>query len=308
VPGVEAACAINVIPFDETFNMTYVPDGHTVPVGAFPRTVTPGCFDVLRLRLVAGRLFTDREATRVGVVTQSFAAQAWPKQSAVGQRVHLGVADGAIIEIIGVVADSLQVSLERRPYPQFYEVASEQSAFIPTSVLVRTSVPPASLFQGTRAAVHRIDPDQPVARLRVLEDLVGASTAERRFDLSLFGGFAAIALVLAAVGTFGLFAHVVEQRTTEIGIRMALGALPGGVVRLILRRAWLAIGVGLTAGLAGAYEISNLLRHFLFNLSATDVRVYIGVAATLGAIALLAAWIPSRRAARVEPVEVLRDT
>ena len=307
IPGVEAACAINVIPFDESFNMTYVPDGQTAPVGAFPRTVTPGCFDVLRLRLVSGRFFTDREATRVGVVTQSFARQAWPKQDAIGQRVHLGVADGAIIEIIGVVADSLQQSLERTPYPQFYEVASGQSAFVPTSVLVRTSVPPVSLFKATRAAVRRIDASQAVARLRVLEDLVGSSTAERRFNLSLFGGFAAIALVLAAVGTFGLFAHVVEQRTAEIGIRMALGALPASVVRLILRRAWLAIGVGLAAGLAGAYEISGVMRHFLFNLSPTDPRIYAGAAATLGVMALLAAWIPSRRAAEVEPVEVLRE-
>lgn len=307
LPGVTAVCAINAVPFDETFNMTYVSEGDTKPVGAFPRTVTPGCFEVLRLRLLAGRLFTSHESTRVGVVTQSFARRAWPNLDPVGRRVHLGIPNGAIIEIIGVVADSLQRSLETTAYPQFYEVASAQSAFIPTTVMVRTSVPPASLFSAVRAAVRRVDPDQPVARLRALDDLVGASTSERRFNLSLLVGFASIALVLSAVGIYGLFAHVVAQRRSEIGIRMALGAVPGTVVRLMLRRAWLAVGVGLIVGLAGTYGLSGVLQHLLFSLSPTDPWIYTGASVALGSIALLAAWIPSRRAASVDPVSALRD-
>src|SRR5262249_46153670 len=161
-------------------------------------------------------------------------------------------------DIVGVVADSLQRSLETPAYPQFYEVASAQSAFIPQSVLVRTSVPPASLFGAVRAGVRRVDPSQPVARLRALHDLVGAPTAERRFNLRLLVGFGSTALVVSAVGIYGLFAHVVAQRRSEIGIRMALGAVPGTVVRLMLRRAWLAVGIGLVVGLAGTYALSDL--------------------------------------------------
>jgi predicted permease len=308
LPGVTAACAISGVPFDETFNMTYVPDGETKPVGAFPRTMSPGCFDVLRLRLVAGRRFDDHETARVGIVTQSFAKSAWPGRNPIGQRVHLGIPTGALIDIVGVVADSLQRSLDARPYPQFYEVASEQAAFPLASVMLRTSVPPASLFNAVRGAVRHVDPAQPVARLRVLEDMVGASTAERRFDLGLFGGFAAVALVLSAIGIYGLFAHLVAQRRSEIGIRMALGAAPGAVVRLMLRRAWLAVAIGLTVGLAGAYATSGLLRSYVFGLSPTNPAIYAGVAVSLGAIGILAAWFPSRRAAAIDPVSSLRES
>jgi putative ABC transport system permease protein len=307
VPGVTAVCAINTIPFDETFNMTYVPVGQTTPVGAFPRTVTPACFDVLHLRLLGGRLFTDHETTRVGIVTESFARRAWGAANAVGRQVHLGVADGPVIDIVGVIDDSLQRGLDAPVYPQFYEVASAEAAFPLRSMLVRTAVPPGSLFGAVRAAVRRVDPRQPVGRLRTLDQVVGASAAEREFNLDLLAGFALIALVLSAVGIYGLFAHVVAARRAEIGIRMALGAAPSGVIALLLRRAWLSVSLGLAAGVAGAALLSGLLRHMVFGLSATDPRIYAGATATLGLVALVAAWIPSRRAARVDPVSVLRN-
>ncbi len=307
IAGVTAVCGINAVPFDQSFNMTYVPEGQTAQIGAYPRTVTRGCFDTLRVRLLAGRLFTDHESTRVGIVTARFARVAWGNASPVGRRVHLGLANGDLIEIVGEVNDSLQTSLEAQVYPQFYETASTPSAFRPTSVLVRTALPPASLFSAVRAAVRRVDGDQTVARLRSLDTVVGSSVAERQFDLGLFAGFAIIALLLSAVGIYGLFAHVVAERRPEIGIRMALGARPTTVVGLILRRAWIAVGLGLTIGLVGAYTTSGLLRRFTFQLSPTDPRVYIAVAATLGTLAIIAAWIPSRRAARVDPVAVLRN-
>jgi putative ABC transport system permease protein len=308
IPGVTAVCGINAVPFDQTFNMTYVPEGQTAPIGAFPRTVTPGCFDTLRLRLVAGRLFSEHESTRVGIVTERFAHAAWGDLSPVGRRVHLGVVTGTLIEIVGVVNDSLQSSLEARAYPQFYETASTPDTFMPVSVLVRTGVTPASVFGAVRSAVRRVDGDQTVARLRSLDQVVGTSVAERQFDLGLFGGFAVIALLLSAVGIYGLFAHIVAERRPEIGIRMALGARPASVVGLILRRAWVAVGLGLTIGLVGAYAASGVLRRFTFQLSPTDPRIYAGAAAVLGTVAIVAAWIPSRRAAAVDPVGVLRDS
>jgi putative ABC transport system permease protein len=159
-----------------------------------------------------------------------------------------------------------------------------------------------------RAAARHVDPDQTVARLRTLDDVVGTSVSERQFDLGLFAGFAVIALLLSAVGIYGLFAHVVAERRPEIGIRMALGARPATVVGLILRRAWIAVGLGLTMGIVGAYTASGVLRRFTFQLSPTDPRIYAAAAIALGAVALIAAWIPSRRAARVDPVGVLRDS
>lgn len=307
IPGTTGVCGINAAPFDETFNMTYVPEGQTRPVGAFPRTVTSGCFDVLRLQLLAGRLFSDHETARVGIVTEGFARRAWPDGQAVGRRVHLGVFDGALIEIVGVVADSHQRSLETAPYPQFYEVESAAAAFPPSGVLVRTALPPTSIFNAVRTAVRRVDPDQPVARLRRLDDAVGSSLAERRFNLWLFAAFGAIALALASVGIYGLSAHLVARRRAEIGIRLALGAAPADVVRLVLRRAWLAVTLGIAAGLVGAFAVSGLLRHLLFALSPTEPVIYGGTAFVLGMIAMFAAWIPARRAARVDPAGVLRD-
>jgi ABC-type antimicrobial peptide transport system permease subunit len=244
---------------------------------------------------------------RVGIVTDQFAHLAWGDASPIGRRVHLGVTNGELIEIVGVVNDSLQTSLEARAYPQFYETASTQDTFPPVSVLVRTALPPASLFSAVRAAVRRIDVDQTVARLRSLDVIVGTSVAERQFDLGLFAGFAIIALLLSAVGIYGLFAQVVAQRRPEIGIRIALGARPAAVVRLILRRAWIAAGLGLTIGIVGAYAASGVLRRFTFQLSPTDPRIYAIAAAALGTVAIVAAWIPSRRAARVDPVGVLKD-
>jgi len=206
------------------------------------------------------------------------------------------------------VGDSLQSSLEGGVFPQFYETASTPNTFPLMSVLVRSTVSPTLLFSRVRAAVRRVDPDQTVARLRTFEDVVGSSVSERRFDLGLFAGFAAIALLLSAVGIYGLFAHLIAERRSEMGIRLALGARPSAVVGLMLRRAWVAVGLGLTIGLVGAYAASGVLQRFTFQLSSTDPRVYAAAAAVLGAVAIVAAWIPSRRAAAVDPVGVLRDS
>jgi predicted lysophospholipase L1 biosynthesis ABC-type transport system permease subunit len=257
--------------------------------------------------LRAGRSFEAHEPTRVGIVTERFARSAWKDANPIGQRVHLGVADGALIEIVGVVADSAQASLEKAPYPQFYELASAQAAFPPSRMLVRTVVPPATMLSAVRTAVRRVDPDQPVARLRTLDELVSDTLATRRFNLDLVGSFALVALALSAIGIFGLLAHVVAERTREIGIRMALGAVPGSVVRLMLRRAWLAVAPGIAIGVGAAYLSSSVLRSLVFQVSPTSPAVYAWVATGLGAVAIIAAWIPARRAARVDPMRALRD-
>ena len=306
VPGVTGACAINEIPFDADASMSYVPEGGSKAANALPRTVTPECFDVLRMRIVSGRPFRRDEPVRAAIVTANFARAAWPGESPIGRRVHLGVPEGPLIEIVGVVEDSLQRALDGGRAPQFYEVAGADSAFPPSRVLVRTAVPPGSVATAVRAAVRRVDSLQPVARLRTLEDVVGASTASRRFDLALLSSFAGMALVLAAVGIYGLLAQIVAQRAGEIGIRLALGATGASVVQLIMRSAWVSVALGTCAGLIGARIASRLLERFMFGVSATDPQLYATAAGVLALIALLAAWLPARRAARVSPTSVLK--
>jgi putative ABC transport system permease protein len=306
VPGVTGVCAINEVPFDANATMWYIPEGATKPVTALPRTVTRECFEVLRMAVVAGRPFGAREPGRSAVVTANFARAAWPGGDPIGRRVHLGVPDGPLIEVVGVVEDSLQGALDRHRVAQVYEVMTGSAAFTPSRVLVRTAVAPSSAAAPIRSAVRRVDPLQPVARLRLLEDIVGASTASRRFDLLLFSSFAVMALVLAAVGIYGLLAQIVAQRSSEIGIRLALGATGASVVRLVMRSAWISVALGAVLGLAAARLASGLLREFMFGVSPTDPRLYFAAAASLAAIGTVAAWLPARRAARVSPASALK--
>jgi putative ABC transport system permease protein len=307
LPGVTGACAMNGIPFDtDAATMTYVPDGETRLLPAFPRTIEGDCFSVLKLQLLRGRLLAAREPTRVAVVSESLAGSAWPGQDPLGRKLRFGVPEGAVIEVVGVVNDSLQRSLDRRSLPQVYEVAREDG-FRPTSMLVRSNVLPESLFAAVRQAVRRVDPDQPVARLRTLSAIVDQTTSPRRFNLMLLGGFAMVAFVLAVVGIVGLEQETVAERRTEIGIRLALGATAGSVVRLVLTRAVVSVGAGLAIGVCGAWLASRLLQQQLFGVSATDPGTYTVVAAGLAAAALVAAWLPARRAARIDPTTTLRS-
>jgi putative ABC transport system permease protein len=306
IPGVVAACATNEVPFDPQFNMTYVPAGQTEPVSAYPRTVTPGCFDTFGISITRGRSFSDHESGRVAIVTESFARRAWPGQDPIGQRFHEGVAEGALLEVVGVASDALQESLEQRPHPIMYEAWTAGASFPPARIAARADVAPASLFSAVRNTVRRVDKDQAVGRLRALADMRERSLAGRRFDLTLLASFAGVALVLAVVGVYGLLSQIVAQRTREIGVRLALGATHGSVVRLMLGSAAVALAAGLPVGLAGAAAAAKLVSGFLFGVSAANPLVYAGVALVLSAAVLAAAWLPARRAARVDPSQTVR--
>ena len=306
LPGVTGACAMYGVPFDaDAPTMTFVPDGETRSLPAYPRTIEGDCFSVLKLQLLRGRLLTAHEPTRVAVVSETLAASAWPGQDPIGHKLRFGVPTGDVIEVVGVVNDSLQRTLDRRSLPQVYESARE-GGFRPNSMLVRSSVPPESLFGAVRAAVRRVDPDQPVARLRTLSAIIDQTTSPRRFNLLLLGGFASVAFILAVVGIVGLEHETVAERRNEIGIRLALGATAASVVRLVLVRAMISVAAGLAIGLGGAWLASRLLQQQLFEVSATDPRIYAAVAAGLAGAAIIAAWLPARRAARVDPTSVLR--
>ncbi|MBP6715556.1 MAG: ABC transporter permease, partial [Acidobacteria bacterium] len=203
VPGVTHVCAINEVPLDPRGGMTYVPEGQTRMINSAPRTITPDCLPALGLRLRRGRPLDAYEPRRAALVSESFANRAWPGQDPLGKRVHEGLPSGALIEIVGVVADAQPTSLEAAVVPQIYEAWSASSSFTPARFIVRAAVPPATLFTPIRAAVRQADPDQTVARLRTLNDVVIGSVAGRRFMLQLLGSFSNVSLVLAVVGVYG---------------------------------------------------------------------------------------------------------
>jgi putative ABC transport system permease protein len=306
IPGVTAVCAINEVPFESQGRMTYVADGQKRAIGAQPRTITPGCLDTLRLRLVAGRPFTDRESSRVAIVSRRFAQAAWPDQDSVGRRLHVGTPEGPIVEVVGVVDDALQSSLDGPRTAQVYEVMRPDAPFEPARVLLRSDVPLGAIAETLRAAVRAVDPRQPVARLRSLEDLQSASIAGRRFQLMLVSLFAAAALALASTGIYGLLNQLVVERGRELAVRVALGATPASVVRLVMRSAWIAVLAGAATGVAGALAVSTVLRGAVFGVSATEPSLYASATLALALVALSAAWLPARRAAAVDAVAALK--
>jgi predicted permease len=307
LPGVTAVCGINEIPFDTQGGMTYVPDGQAQAIGASPRTVTPGCFDALGVPVLRGRPFHANEHGGVVIVSEAFAASAWPGEDPIGKRLHMGVATGALVEVVGVSSDIRSNSLEVRPYPQVYQAWTSDAWFGPAHVIMRSAVRPDTLFPSIRAAVRAVDPDQPVANLKTMNDVIARTTSSRRFNLALLGSFALVALLLSAVGVYGLLSQVVAQRTREIGVRLALGATPKSVVRLMLKHAAIALAVALPIGLTGAFFATRLLKKFMFQMSHTDPAIYAGVAGTLALIVIAAAWLPARRAAAVDPADTIRS-
>jgi ABC-type antimicrobial peptide transport system permease subunit len=241
------------------------------------------------------------------MVSDTFARRAFPGRDAVGQVIRLGLPTGERLTIVGVVADSRRVSLETAPFGQVYEPAAQSAYFVPTRVLVRSTAPLDDVVATLTRAVRAIDPAQPVANVRTLDAVVSRSVASRRFTVTLIGGFAVTALLLAGVGLYGLLAQVVAQRQSEIGLRMALGASPGSVVWLVTRDALRAVLIGVPCGLAGSWAASRLLSRFVYGVSLGDPRIALGVVLTIALITAAAAFVPTRRATRLDPLTTLRS-
>ncbi|MEZ5318033.1 MAG: ADOP family duplicated permease [Vicinamibacterales bacterium] len=309
LPGVERACATSGVPLDNNGNwMTWVPEGATDASrqAALPLGVSEGCFDALRIPIIEGRAFTSSEPAPVVILSESLAHDLWPDvANPVGRRVHIGVADGPLAEVVGLAGDVRSSSLES---------GTSRQAYLPVSngwpaasrIVVRTTGDPADLAGALRRLLRDEDPGLALANLRTMGDIVASASASRRFVMALFAGFAAIALVLSAVGIYGVLAHQVGQRTREIGIRLALGARPRAVLGLVIGRMLVGVAAGVVLGLAGARALSAAIAAQLYGMSATDARVYAGVAALVLAVAVIAAWLPARRAAAVDPVTTLR--
>jgi putative ABC transport system permease protein len=326
IPGVRSAAVTTLLPLTGGgptihFNIRgRPPAGPEQFTMAGYRSVSGSYFETLSIPLLRGRLLDDRDkegSPRVIVVNETMARQYFPGEDPLGHYIQLGALPDPdpqypYMQIVGVVGDvKQQPDVEAKsemfvPYAQFPDEFMRRM-FSLVTLVVHTSTPPAQVIPQVRAAVQAIDPDQPLANVRTLDDVVAASVSQPRFRTTLLGVFAAIALTLAAIGVYGLLAHGVAQRINEFGVRMALGASPSGVVRLVMRQGLVLALTGVAIGLVLAVAAVRALNSVLFEVTPWDPVAWFVASATLLVVALLASWLPARRALRVDPVVALRN-
>ena len=276
------------------------------------RKATPGYFQSMRIPLLRGRLFDDRdhpEAPHVALVSELLAKTAWPNQDPVGKLVQFGNMDGDLrpFTVIGVVGDIHDTSLEAAPEPTFYANALQRPRALtgPFDIVLVAAGDPAGLMTTARKVVHDLDP-QAAPTTQTLAEVLGSSLAERRFQLLLLALFGAAALLLAIIGIYGVISFQVAQRTQEIGVRVALGATAQNVARLVVRQGLLLAAFGVALGLAGAFALTRLMRSLLYAITTTDPVTFLAVPILLVVATMLACFLPAQRAARVDPMTALR--
>jgi len=273
--------------------------------------VTPGFFETLGIPLRHGRHFEssdDAEAPRVAIVNEMFASRFFHGRDPLGQRFTFGnpeATDAQWYEVVGVVANTRRSGLDQEDRPLIYLPVSQASPGRMT-VVVRAAGDPLRLVPLVRRALGTVDPDLPLSGIRSASQVLAESIAPRRFLVLLLGSFAGLAVVVAAVGVYGVMAYVVGQRTREIGVRLALGARPQEVLRQVVRDGLVVVGAGLVVGALGAFMLSRLIRGLLFDVSPTDPVTYAAVLLALVSVAAVACYVPARRAARIDPTEALR--
>jgi putative ABC transport system permease protein len=319
LPGVSSAGAVVGVPLGGlSFVLTFDVEGRPpARPGEEPtmqiRVATPDYFRTMGIPLRRGRLFTaaDRAGSQeVVMLSETAARRFFPDEDPLGKVIRLGWGRGEGKPnvggtVVGIVGDVKQLGLDEESQPELYVPYAQQPVGA-MDVVLRTAVPPASLAGVVGRQVHALDPNIPVSSIRPMEQIVAASVSTRRFYMLLLSVFAAVALLLAAVGIFGVMSYAVVQRTREIGIRIALGARDGQVVGMVVRQAMFLALVGVGAGTVAALVLARTLEGLLFDLSPTDPPTFAGVAALLTIVALTASYLPARRAASVDPMIALR--
>jgi putative ABC transport system permease protein len=313
VPGVQSVALARAAPF--SFNGGFagieLPGRERKPQGKEPRaqfnTVTPGYLATLNIPLLRGRMFNESDrgdAPLVYLINQTMAERFWPNEDPIGKPVKIVEAPSPGT-VIGVVGDTRQRFLSDERQPQMYSCYSQLPGLFAT-VVARTSVEPISLADAVREAVWKIDPDQPMWKIRTVEFMFERTTGDRRFMLALMGAFAALALALASIGLYGVMSYSVEQRTRDIGVRMALGAQTSDVMRLVIGQGMALTLVGIGIGLLASFGLTRLMKDMLFGVGPTDPLTFVAIAVLLTAAALMACYIPARRATKVDPMVALR--
>ncbi|HYO11973.1 MAG TPA: ABC transporter permease, partial [Thermoanaerobaculia bacterium] len=315
IPGVRSAALVSMLPIQNAWtNSGFAIEGRPEPEpGQEPmaeiRIASPEFFQSLGIPVLRGRDFAEADGESgppVAIVNDALARQHFPGEAPLGRRLRFG--DEAVT-IVGVVGSVRQAGLDRDPLPEIYfpYAAPDAIGWLGDAVLVvRTAGPPESLADELRAAVRSVDPALPLYDVLTMEAVIEESLAGRRLNLWLLALFAGMALVLAAAGLYGVISYLVAQRTREIGVRIALGAQTRDVVGLVMRQGAGLTGAGIALGLLGAFAFTRVLESLLYGVSARDPLTYATLAAVLAAVALVATWLPARRASRVDPILAIR--
>jgi putative ABC transport system permease protein len=315
LPGVESAGAISSLPLTGGSTQPFSIEGQPVlPMADQPevavREMTAGYLGSMHVPLLRGREISDADTAErpaVVLVSESFAKRFWPHENPLGKHLMLTFFPGIAREVVGVVGDVKQHGLDMDMGHETIYNAAAQIDETRMQLVVRTSAPPSSLVSGVTTAVHQVDPDEPVLKVETMEDVVDASLFQQRFSMLLLGAFAGLALLLAAVGIYSVLAFAVGRRVREIGIRMALGAQIGDVLRMVLYDGMRPTLIGVAIGLAGALALGRVVSNLIYGVSATDPATFAAGAGLLAAVALFASVIPAIRATKVEPMKALRD-
>jgi predicted permease len=308
LPGVEAAAVSSYLPLlGESWIDVVRTENDPRPESQHPnpnlRFISPGYFRTLNIPLRSGRDFEPSDRNRMtAIISQSLARKLWPNDNPVGRKL---IDIKRVLEVVGVVGDARSTSLDQNPVDMLY-IPLWQRPQNSSSILVRTAMDPKAIAAALRAVVWSADGDVPVPEERTLEQMMSASVARRRFQMTLVLLFAIAALALAAFGTYGVVSYAVARRRAEIGIRMALGAGRGRVLRLVLRQGMTPVFAGLAAGAFAALAIGSYVSSLLFEVSPRDPVAFAIAAAVLVAVSALACWIPARRAAAVDPLAAIR--
>ena len=327
LPGVTAAAMTCCVPLEGGFGLPFIIEGRPLTNGPYHGgatwlTISPHYFDVFRIPLISGRVFTDQDngaADRVVVINQALAKEYWPKGDALGARISIGKGVGPEFDepprqIVGIVADVREGALSRPPdqimYVPFAQVndgiIALNNRIIPVTWVVRTKLQPFSLSADIQRELREASGGLPVAHTRSMQQVVGESTARNDFYMTLLTIFAGVALLLAAIGVYGLMAYSVQQRTQEIGVRMALGASPQQVRRMVVVQGMQLALVGVVIGVGSALGLTRLMSSLLYGVKPWDPITIALVAVLLSGVTLLATYLPARRASRVDPMVALR--
>lgn len=314
LPGVENAAYISMLPFLSAGNTTgYRVEGREPARGqdVLYRIGTPDYLKTIRAELIEGRLpdhRDGRDSPWIVVINETFRRLHWPNESALGRRVQFNSGAPRWRTVVGVVKDVRERGYELDMKPAAYVLyAQVLTAWAPESLVVRTTVDPASVASGVRRVIGDVDPEQPVSAVRTMDEIVNLDVADRASQATLLGAFAGLALLLCCLGLYGVLSYAVSQRTREIGVRLALGASTRGVARLVIGRGLALTAIGLAIGLALAWMTTRAMRSLLVGVSATDATTFGGGVGLLLLIAFAACSLPALRAARVDPIQVLRQ-
>ena len=317
LPGVEQAAYISMLPFASQGNSIFfaieggVPPKPGEPSDALYRVGTPGYLSTIGAHPIDGRLIDERDvggAPLAVVINETMKRRYWPNTSALGHQLRFGAPNTPLFTVVGVIRDIRERGYELAMKPGVYlSFAQTPSTWaLPEYLVVRAAGEPGELAEPLRRVISDADRDQPIASVRTLDEVLDLTVADRHQQMVLLGAFAGLALLLASIGLYGVLSYVVLQRSRELGLRMALGATSGSVMRIVVARGLSLTAAGLALGLALAWALTRTLQNLLYGVSAADPATFGAVVALLGIIALAACYVPARRASRVDPIVVLR--